>query len=78
MSKQKRKCIVSSVLVCVKTLLKMTSLLDTAVYVVELDRRFKGVNCLHYQSPEVIRRHIPEGSYFYTRRNENLKPHFCN
>jgi hypothetical protein len=54
----------------------------------EIDRRFAGSYCLHYQGEESVstfetsisfyqttRRNIPEAYYFQTRRRENLKCH---
>jgi hypothetical protein len=46
---------------------------------VEVDRRFRGVYCLHHRdvegSNETTRRYIPEGSNHHTSRRENLKSH---
>jgi hypothetical protein len=69
----------------------MRDLWDIAPCSLVVDQRFRGACCLHYPgdveavltsetsvySNETIRRSIPEGSYFYTRRRENLKSHIC-
>jgi hypothetical protein len=47
-------------------IVKVTAYWDMApCSLVEVDRRFRGVYCLHYQGhfPEAIR-HIPEGCHF--------------
>jgi hypothetical protein len=51
---------------------------------VEVDRRFRGVYCLHHQGGEIhrpddetTRRYIPEGYHIHTRLRENLKYYNC-
>jgi hypothetical protein len=73
----------------------MTALWDIApCSLVELYRRFVGVNCLHHQGAlameaartsetlvyfkETTRRYISEGCHFYTHSRENLKHDILN
>jgi hypothetical protein len=62
--------------------MKKTVILDVSMCLAETGRRFRGAYCFHHQGDEHLsklvtfdatRHNIPEDSYFYTYRCENLK-----
>jgi hypothetical protein len=62
--------------------IKIRAFWDIAPCSLGVDRRFRGVYCLHHQRDEtsvysngITRCYIPEGSNLHTRRHENLKSH---